>query len=102
MIGSSSYYTTVRSLIGKSISEFAKHRIGGKYKTEILCSSIIFNILCRLHCRKKWHGCLTGQLTEEELGVSALLSQIWTNFAINGEPGHGALPWSRDRPYYLR
>ncbi len=67
-----------------------------------MCFSIIVNILCRLYFRKKWHGCLTGQLTEEELGVSALLSQIWTNFAITGEPGHGALPWSRDRPYYLR
>jgi hypothetical protein len=32
----------------------------------------------------------------------ALVSQIWTNFAINGEPGYGALPESRDRPCYLR
>jgi hypothetical protein len=45
---------------------------------------------------------MTGRLTDEELAVSALLAQIWTNFAINGEPGHGALPWTRDHPYYLR
>ncbi len=35
-------------------------------------------------------------------GAFALVSQIWTNFAITGEPGHGALLWSHDRPYYLR
>jgi hypothetical protein len=35
-------------------------------------------------------------------GAFALVSQIQTNFAITGEPGHGALPWSHDLPYYLR
>ena len=52
--------------------------------------------------RKKWRHCLTGQLTDEELAVSALLVQAWTNFATNNHPGLEAQPWSRDHPYYLR
>jgi hypothetical protein len=27
-------------------------------------------------------------------GAFALVSQVWTNFAITCEPGRGALPWS--------
>jgi hypothetical protein len=45
-------------------------------------------------------GHLTGLTIS---GALALVFQIWNNFAITGgEPGYGALPWSHDRPYYLR
>jgi len=51
--------------------------------------------------RSKWQGCLTGRLNAEELTVSANLAQLWTNFAINGEPGFGLEPWSQENPWYI-
>jgi len=50
----------------------------------------------------KWHNCLLGELTPEELNVSANLAQMWTNFATNGEPGLGAVPWKSKEPKYLK
>ena len=52
--------------------------------------------------RSKWQNCLTGRLTEEELAVSANILQMWTNFAINGNPGLGARTWSIEEPWYSR
>ena len=52
--------------------------------------------------RSKWQNCLTGQLTEEERGVSANLLQMWTNFAMTGDPGLGAKLWSNEDPWYSR
>jgi len=51
--------------------------------------------------RSKWSGCLTGRLTEEELSVSASLAEMWTNFAINGQPGFGLEPWSKEDPWFV-
>jgi len=51
--------------------------------------------------RKKWSDCLTGRLTAEELTVSATLAQMWTNFAISGDPGFGLQPWSKEEPWYV-
>ena len=52
--------------------------------------------------RNKWHDCLTGELNEEELQVSGYVAQLWTNFAINGEPGFGLNSWSIDNPWYVK
>eukprot|EP00090_Calanus_glacialis_P005797 TRINITY_DN14495_c0_g1_i1.p1 TRINITY_DN14495_c0_g1~~TRINITY_DN14495_c0_g1_i1.p1 ORF type:complete len:687 (+),score=181.02 TRINITY_DN14495_c0_g1_i1:28-2088(+) len=51
--------------------------------------------------RSKWSDCLTGRLNAEELSVSASLAQMWTNFAINGEPGFGLEPWSPEDPWFV-
>jgi len=51
--------------------------------------------------RSKWSDCMTGRLNAEELAVSATLAQMWTNFAINGQPGFGLEPWSQEDPWYV-
>jgi len=51
--------------------------------------------------RKRWHNCLTGVLTDEELKVSAAVSQLWTNFAIYGDPGFGSQPWDKETMSYV-
>jgi len=51
--------------------------------------------------RSVWQDCLTGRLTEEEMAVSGTLAQMWTNFAVTGDPGYGATPWSKDEPWYV-
>jgi len=51
--------------------------------------------------RSKWSDCLTGRLNAEELTVSANIAQMWTNFAINGEPGFGLEPWSKENPWFV-
>jgi len=50
----------------------------------------------------KWHNCLLGELTPEELNVSATLAQMWTNFATTGNPELGAVPWKSKEPKYLK
>ena len=46
---------------------------------------------------------LSGHLTEEEKLVSGYLSQMWVNFASNGNPGLGqAEPWATERPVYTK
>merc|ERR1712098_750297 len=50
----------------------------------------------------KWHNCLLGELTPEEMSVSANLAQMWTNFATDGKPGLGAVPWKSKEPKYLK
>ena len=52
--------------------------------------------------RSKWHNCLTGQFSEEELQVSSNTVQAWTNFAARGYPGFGVGPWTTDDPVYLK
>ena len=52
--------------------------------------------------RTKWHNCLTGQFSEEELQVSSNTVRAWTNFAARGYPGFGVGPWSQDNPVYLK
>jgi carboxylesterase type B len=52
--------------------------------------------------RTKWQDCLSGKLTAEEEAVSAAMSQLWTNFAVSGEPGFGLPAWSRERPAYVK
>merc|ERR1712198_557200 len=50
----------------------------------------------------KWHNCLLGELTPEELNVSATLAQMWTNFATTGNPEFNAVPWKSTEPKYLK
>jgi carboxylesterase type B len=52
--------------------------------------------------RSRWHDCLTGELNEEEAAVSASIAQLWTNFAIYGEPGFGLKAWDRTDPTYVK
>lgn len=70
------------------------------------CLGHIDALLCLLlpggAFRSKWHDCLTGELNDEELQVSANIAQLWTNFATSGDPGLGAGAWSRDNPVYIK
>merc|ERR1712029_402467 len=50
----------------------------------------------------KWEHCLMGSLTEEEMKVSSYLTQMWTNFAVNGKPGLGAVPWNSTHQKYMK
>ena len=43
-----------------------------------------------------------GSLTEEEMKVSSYLTQMWTNFAVNGKPGLGAVPWNSTHQKYMK
>ena len=52
--------------------------------------------------RLKWQDCLTGELNAEEEGVSAIINQLWTNFATTGEPGLGLPAWSQEQPAYIK
>jgi hypothetical protein len=52
--------------------------------------------------RTKWHDCLTGELNAEETGASAILTQLWVNFATRGAPGFGLNAWTKDRPAYIK
>jgi len=52
--------------------------------------------------RSKWHDCLTGELSAEELKVSADLVQLFTNFAKTGDPGLGTMPWDREGKSYVK
>merc|ERR1712127_1158975 len=52
--------------------------------------------------RDRWHWCITGELTEEEIDVSAIMASMWTQFAAPGDPGYGAKPWSREEPWYSK
>lgn len=52
--------------------------------------------------RAKWHNCLTGQFSEEELQVSSNTVRAWTSFAAKGYPGFGVGPWTEQDPVYLK
>ena len=52
--------------------------------------------------RSKWHDCLTGELSAEELQVSANLVQLFANFATTGDPGLGSKPWDREEMSYIK
>ena len=52
--------------------------------------------------RSKWHNCLTGEFSEEELQVSSNTVRAWTNFAARGYPGFGVGPWTQENPVYLK
>ena len=52
--------------------------------------------------RSKWHDCLTGELNVEESSVAASIVQLWTNFAISGEPGMGLNAWDKRDPSYVK
>ena len=34
--------------------------------------------------------------------VSSYLTQMWTNFAVNGDPGLGAVPWNSTHQKYTK
>jgi len=69
---------------------------------DMICSQQMCRDCVLGQFRDKWHNCITGELSEEELGVSALLASMWTSFAASGDPGQGAKPWSREQPWYSR
>jgi carboxylesterase type B len=76
-------------------------------KDAILCLDDPLNALLCLTSplgafRIKWHDCLTGELNEEETEVSAVLTQLWTNFATSGEPGFGLPAWTKKQPAYIK
>ena len=76
----------------------------------------------------RWHWCITGELTEEENLVSGILASMWTQvkkkkekddiltgwkveswwwlwllqFAVSGNPGHGAQQWTREDKWYSK
>lgn len=52
--------------------------------------------------RTKWHNCLTGEFSDEELQVSSNTVRAWTNFAAKGYPGFGVGPWTQENPVYLK
>jgi len=52
--------------------------------------------------RDRWHWCITGELTEEENLVSGILASMWTQFAVSGNPGHGAQQWTREDKWYSK
>ena len=52
--------------------------------------------------RAKWHNCLTGKFSEEELQVSSNTVRAWTSFAAKGYPGFGVGPWTVQDPVYLK
>lgn len=51
--------------------------------------------------RKQWGDCLTGRLSTKEMEISGYMAQMWTNFAIEGHPGFGIEPWSKQDPQYI-
>merc|ERR1719209_2043650 len=69
---------------------------------DMICSQQLCRDCVLGQFREKWHNCITGELNDEELGVSALLASMWTSFAASGDPGQGAKPWSREQPWYSR
>merc|ERR1712032_1457433 len=69
---------------------------------DLICSQQLCRDCVLGQFRDKWHNCITGELNEEELGVSALLASMWTSFAASGNPGQGAKPWTREQPWYSR
>ena len=52
--------------------------------------------------RRKWQHCLTGELNAEETEASAILTQLWVNFAVSGEPGFGLPAWTHNHPAYIK
>ena len=62
--------------------------------------------VCNWHSRQTCTFCnnifYVGELTPEELQVSANLAQMWTNFATTGNPEFNAVPWKSTEPKYLK
>jgi hypothetical protein len=52
--------------------------------------------------RSKWHARLAGERNVEESSVAASIVQLWTNFAISGEPGFGLNAWDKMDPSYVK